>query len=173
MRPSCLVPAGQALGSANCTFKKNEVSWLPEYTGTYICWYTHSFNIVNDQVFPSMDVFLPWCHGHIQRWPWQASLGSDFERGAQGENLWLGFHIHIDHNRVQILRPLRIFGIFASPIVKVRNECSSRWKKMLDKFIKMIPRWMLSSELKAVQIVWCCSFCDSIAFWFLQTLKTL
>lgn len=119
---SCLVPAGQALGSANCTFKKNEVSWLPEYTDTNICWYTDSFNIVNDQVFPSMDVFLPWCQEHIQRRPRQASLGSDCERWAQGENLWLGFHIHIDHNRVQILRPLRIFGISASPIVKQDNS---------------------------------------------------
>ena len=41
-------------------------------------------NILNDQVIPSMDFFLPWWHGHIPRWQCQKSSDWNCERVVQG-----------------------------------------------------------------------------------------
>ena len=48
-----------------------------------------SVDILNDQVFPSIDFFLPWWHGHISRWQYHNLSGSNC--------FWGAWHVILSH----------------------------------------------------------------------------
>lgn len=70
-------------------------SWWPEYTE----WRGYSIN----------GWFLPKWHVHIQRWQYQDSSGSNYERVVQGE--WDFFHTSVT-TESRYLTTLRVLGCF-------------------------------------------------------------
>ena len=81
-----------------------DLGWIqlvrsPHYLLYWRTWFFHQW------IF-----FLPWWHGRIPGWQCHSSLVSNCEGVVQGA--WdIIFHTWIGRHRVQILTPLRIFGM--------------------------------------------------------------
>ena len=142
MHTSCPVPtvlgccSWSGLGSASLCAQRMR-------SGDYL-------NVLNDQVIPSMDFFLPWWHGHIPRWQYQDSIcervvqeawDNIFTHGPQSadlkpiENLW------------DVLETaLRSCRTLPSSIQDLGEKWMPHWKKInlvtLQKLIETMPQQM-------------------------------
>ena len=124
------------------------------------------------------DFFLPWWHWNILKWEYHNSSGSSCERVVQGARGIIFTHrlAITECQRVQILTPLRIFGISWRRLNSVARLSHYQYKILAKKCIQI---WKPKTVKRNVRV---CDFLGGRAVylregrhlcgWYLQNFAT-